>query len=246
MITKERIGQLATQLQTSQQNIVREYCQHLFLSHFYSQNDADKVLFKGGTALRIVFKSPRFSEDLDFSAVSNINKGSVENLFTSTLADIEKLGIRMDFEESKDTLEGYLGIAIFQINSFAPVKISIEVSFRDVTKPIDPEPSVINSDFVPTYTLFTLPLRVLVQEKMQALLSRHRPGDFYDVYIILRSNYMKPEDKKVFLPQVKQIIATSDVNFKSELEQFLPADNQQIIRDFKKTLMTEIDRNLGQ
>ena len=27
-----------------------------------------KNAFKGGTALRIIFKSPRFSEDLDFSA----------------------------------------------------------------------------------------------------------------------------------------------------------------------------------
>ena len=39
----------------------------IFLSYLYQEPGSEKLLFKGGTALRIVFKSPRFSEDLDFS-----------------------------------------------------------------------------------------------------------------------------------------------------------------------------------
>src|SRR3989338_8358551 len=68
MITRQFITELSTKNQTSEQNIAREYCQHLFLSYLYRNVVAEKLLFKGGTALKIVFKSPRFSEDLDFSA----------------------------------------------------------------------------------------------------------------------------------------------------------------------------------
>jgi len=52
-------------------NIVREYFQHVFLGELYKLSNAEKLLFKGGTALRIVYGSPRFSEDLDFTRVIN-------------------------------------------------------------------------------------------------------------------------------------------------------------------------------
>ena len=48
-------------------NIVREYFQNVFLAKLYTLSEAEKMLFKGGTALRILYGSPRFSEDLDFS-----------------------------------------------------------------------------------------------------------------------------------------------------------------------------------
>ncbi len=68
MLNKETLQKLAIQYQTSLfPNIVREYFQHLFLSELYKFPDGEKMLFKGGTALRVIYGSPRFSEDLDFS-----------------------------------------------------------------------------------------------------------------------------------------------------------------------------------
>ena len=61
MISRQFITDLSTKYQTSEQNIAREYCQHLFLSYLYRLKGGEKMLFKGGTALRIVFQSPRFS-----------------------------------------------------------------------------------------------------------------------------------------------------------------------------------------
>ncbi|MDI6689725.1 MAG: nucleotidyl transferase AbiEii/AbiGii toxin family protein [Actinomycetota bacterium] len=65
MITKDAIKRFATKAQTSDLNVAREYCQHLFLSYFYQQKGSEKLLFKDGTALKIIYGSPRFSEDLD-------------------------------------------------------------------------------------------------------------------------------------------------------------------------------------
>ncbi len=71
MITVETIEKLARQSQMSVfPNVVREYFQHVFLSKLYVLPESEQLLFKGGTALRIVYGSPRFSEDLDFSLVS--------------------------------------------------------------------------------------------------------------------------------------------------------------------------------
>ena len=74
-------------------NIVREYFQHIFLGELYKLPDAEKLLFKGGTALRIIYGSPRFSEDLDFSLFGLSHhevKSFVEGLFIKILAEIEK------------------------------------------------------------------------------------------------------------------------------------------------------------
>src|SRR3990167_4379162 len=102
MLNIKNLEKFTKQVQTSMENIVREYCQHLFLSYLYQQPGSERLLFKGGTALRIVFKSPRFSEDLDFTGV-NITQDEVEEVFTNTLADIENTGIHVELEEGKTT-----------------------------------------------------------------------------------------------------------------------------------------------
>jgi len=55
MMTRQFITELSTKYQTSEQNIAREYCQHLFLSYLYRKKESEKLLFKGGTALRVIF-----------------------------------------------------------------------------------------------------------------------------------------------------------------------------------------------
>ena len=67
MLGRDNLEKFTKLQQTSVQNVVREYCQHLFLSFLYQNPGSEKLLFKGGTALRIILKSPRFSEDLDFT-----------------------------------------------------------------------------------------------------------------------------------------------------------------------------------
>src|SRR3989344_1436129 len=100
MITNETLQKLATQYQTGvSPNIAREYFQHVFLSELYKLPEAENLLFKGGTALRIIYGSPRFSEDLDFSVFKiapRETKKFVEDLFVHVLTEIELLGIRVE------------------------------------------------------------------------------------------------------------------------------------------------------
>ena len=63
MISIAKIKELATKYQTTELNVIREYFQHLFLSYFYQQSTAGSIYFKGGTAMRTIYRSPRFSDD---------------------------------------------------------------------------------------------------------------------------------------------------------------------------------------
>ena len=63
MLTYERLLIIQNKFQTTTDNVHREYAQHLFLSSLYQIENSNKILFKGGTAYRLAYKSPRFSEE---------------------------------------------------------------------------------------------------------------------------------------------------------------------------------------
>lgn len=236
MIAKDQIRKLSNQYQTTEVNVLREYFQHLFLSYFYQQIQTNNIFFKGGTALRLVYKSPRFSEDLDFSADLS-GKREIEQVLEQTLANIEKEGIPTDLQEATSTTGGYLATILFQKDP--GVAIQLEISLRQGEK--RGELATIINDFIPGYTIFGLEQSQLIDEKIQALLARQKPRDFYDLYFILRANLLPPQ-KKGILPQALAALNSTDINFETELKQFLPKTHWAIIRDFKNTLEREINR----
>ena len=101
MLAQDEIKRLSLRLQTTELNIRREFIQHQFLRFFYQQPNAQKFFFKGGTALRIAYQSPRFSEDLDFDSRLSFNE--LERAIQSTLELMDKDGIMSEILESKKT-----------------------------------------------------------------------------------------------------------------------------------------------
>ena len=131
MIENRQVQKLAQTWQTTIDNVTREYFQQLFLSRLYQEKGSDSLFFKGGTALRIIWQSPRFSEDLDFTGVNITIKG-IETLMEGALAKIEMEGIQTEIIESKSTSGGYL--AIFQFNaSEYKSQIQVEISLRTLS-----------------------------------------------------------------------------------------------------------------
>lgn len=236
MISQEQINILANKYQTTQLNTRREYFQHLFLSYFYQQPQSEAIYFKGGTALRIIYQSPRFSEDLDFSTISDT--ALIEQAIIQTLAAIEKTGINTHLQEAKKTSGGYLAGVTFQLLE-QTVSILLQISLRQGKN--KGEVITIASDFIPPYIVMSLSKEQLIHEKIQALLQRHKPRDFYDLYFILRSNLM-PKELMAILPKALKTLKDSDLNFEAELKQFLPKSHWLIIRNFRETLEQEMER----
>lgn len=241
MLNIKNLEKFTNQTQTSIQNVVREYCQHLFLSFLYQQAGSEKLLFKGGTALRIVFHSPRFSEDLDFTGV-NITQTEVEEIFINTLANIEHTGMRIELKEGKPTTGGYLGIAIFYAYNKI-ISIKIEVSLRR-GKGATGARVLIENDYIPAFTLVHLPKEEIIKGKIQALINRHKPRDFYDYFFLLSGNYPLVKEK-ANLVQVLALLKKTKINFRGELREFLPAGQVMHLKDFNSVLEQKILSFLG-
>ena len=251
MITNEALEKLARHYQTGVfPNIVREYFQHVFLKELYKLKEAWQMLFKGGTALRIIYGSPRFSEDLDFSLFGVAQpqiKFFVEGLFVRVLAEMERIGIKVEIgEKSNATTGGYFGMATFKMPEYQPVSVEINISTRNGRDMLGEVDSVAN-DFVPTFTIVHLPQNELVEEKIfGALRERKKPRDFYDLYFMMRKGMLSSEQKNK-LSEIKNEIINSakQIDFRGELGAFLPVDQQAIIRDFIRALEAEISRQLS-
>jgi predicted nucleotidyltransferase component of viral defense system len=150
-------------------------------------------------------------------------------------------GMDVDVLESTKTSGGYLAIiAVKNIGDF--IKIQLEISFRQTL--IKGEVFSIANDFVPSYPLQSLKTDQLVEGKLQALFDRHKARDFYDLYFLLRANLLTLEQKRN-LTNIKKLLQQTNIGFNRELSLFLPRSQALIIRNFKKSLLQEIERNIS-
>ncbi len=241
MLSIKNLEKFTNQAQTSIENVVREYCQHLFLSYLYKQPGSERILFKGGTALRIIFNSPRYSEDLDFTGV-NITQKEVEEIFVNVLANLENTGIKVELEEGKPTTGGYLGIVKFYAYE-KTITVQIEISLRKGKKS-GITSALIENEYIPAYTVVHLPQEEIIKGKLEALFNRHKPRDFYDYFFLLSGNYPLVKEKEN-LKAVLKLIKETKIDFKGELKRFLPKSHVMHLRDFKKILEQKIMTFLG-
>ena len=238
MLDNRYLTKLAVKQQTTEVNIRREYVQHLLLSYLYQQPAGENLFFKGGTALRLVHQSPRFSEDLDFDA--SVHRRTVwEKAVETVLVSLAAEGAGVDIRESKLTSGGYLAIPVFNLGG-SEVAIKLEISFRKEEK-LSGEIFAVANDFIPVYPIKALRSDQLAAGKLHALLERAKARDFYDLYFLLRGNLLTAFQKKQ-LPEILQQLRRSRLGFKQELKLFLPKNQWLLVKDFKAILEREISQ----
>lgn len=240
MISSDFINQKAVSSQIDRYTIIREYVQLLFLRYFYERQREIKAFFKGGTALRFLFNSFRFSEDLDFTCV-----GPMKKIKKSLREDIlPKLGAESGFKilvkDEKVFEEVGVGYRlVLQPNELIrqPLGIRLDFSFRE--KPIEAEVSAVS---VYDYPISPFPLvthlskKEILAEKVRAVLVRRTPRDLFDLWFLLKQGTLLEWDfvikKMKYYPKVKfdkEILKREIQKFKPEelkkdLNQFLPAN----------------------
>lgn len=239
MIDESFLREYATQRRTSFLNVAREYLQHLFLTNFYRRKESENFLFKGGTALKLVFGSPRFSEDVDFAAISNSK--IYEKLLEGVLEDFFREGINSDLVESKPTSGGHLAILKFRLFG-ENIKVRNEISFRKEGVKAG-EPFVIAPEIVPSYTVYLLPKEKLVSGKIRALLAREKPRDFFDLYFIFRKDELRRviKFKKGQREEILTLLEKQDKKrLERELKVLLPIDFWKVIKDLPQAIKKEL------
>lgn len=236
MLSARSLKEFTKKFFTTETNVLREYLQNILLSYLYQLKNSNQMAFKGGTALRLLYGSPRFSEDLDFS--SDLSGYFIEKLLSDLMEKIKKESLEFTCEESKTTTGGYFAIYRFFILD-QEIAIEFNISLRDTTKP---EPILVTTPLLPSYQCLTLPIEKLVWEKCDALLRRKKPRDFFDLYFLLRERRGLPEIIKLKAKLLKEVKKLEGRALRNELKLLLPVTHQGILKDFPRLLATELER----
>jgi len=254
MITKEQAYLLAKKYKINESIILREYLQLFFLKELYSENESKKVFFKGGTCLRLIYDSPRFSEDLDFTVELK------EDFFIDFIAGLfKKISKKetIDFRERK-TIAGKRFLltanpALFSYESF----INLDFSFRE--KILEPEKSIIKTDYPVLFTsyIYNLSKKEIFAEKIRALLTRKtvEGRDIYDIWYLLNQGVkvdnalinkkLKYYDLKLDKNGVlKRVESFSKKDFILDLRPFVAIGERDRLGDFFDYVKKYLQKNL--
>ena len=125
---KSAAVELSKKIQISMDYLVREEYEMIFLKEIGESEFSPKLIFKGGTALRLAYNSPRFSEDLDFNLIGEMDKAS----FLELLTKISKKYPGITGIESIEKFYTVFALAKINVEYLGlPFSIKIEVSKRE-------------------------------------------------------------------------------------------------------------------
>ncbi|MCL4362276.1 nucleotidyl transferase AbiEii/AbiGii toxin family protein [Candidatus Parvarchaeota archaeon] len=162
----------------------KKYIQTLILRAI---SNSASLVFKGGTALFLLYGLNRFSEDLDFTATSNLD-------FTGLLKEVsdslQLMNIRNETMEY-DSIAGFSG----RIKAYGPLNsnerdacfVKIDISTREKIS-LKADLKEIDSNF-PDLLPFSLQVMneaEILAEKTRAVITRNQARDVYDLYFLLK------------------------------------------------------------
>lgn len=254
MITKEQVYLLAKKYKINESIILREYLQLFFLNELYSENKSKEIFFKGGTCLRLIYGSPRFSEDLDFTV--KLKEKKFIDFITGLFKKISKKET-IDFKERKTVARKRFLLkanpALFPYESF----INLDFSFRE--KILEPKKSIIKTDYPVLFTsyIYNLSEKEIFAEKIRALLTRKitKGRDIYDIWYLLNRGvkidnnlinkklkyYNLKLDKNSVLEKIKNL---SKKDFILDLQPFVDVNERNKLEDFFNYVKKYLQKNL--
>lgn len=184
MISREEIEALARINRVSPYFQEKHYLMSLVLSSIYSQV-SDELVFKGGTYLWFFHKLPRASEDLDFTAVGDLD---LERVAGVVVDDLEAYGIKVLRKDETGHVSFNTKLAMEgpRFDGVNRNHIRLKVSQRsDLTR--QPRFVAFRSPYseVPNFTLLGMDLVEVMAEKTRAMLRRNRARDMFDVHHLI-------------------------------------------------------------
>ena len=178
------------------ENILREYVQCKILEIIFDSKIADSLSFIGGTALRIIYGTSRFSEDIDFDNFNLLEKDffEVSELVKSRL-ELEGFNVEIQTASKHNTYHYFIKFPslLYQnkLSAHITEKILVKVDTQAQEFSYTPEKKLLKKFDVLTQINVT-PIDVLLSMKINAIFNRKRVQgrDFYDIAFIC--NKTKP------------------------------------------------------
>lgn len=215
-------------LQISPVEIIREEKEIFILDRLSQSNLGGKIIFKGGTALRLIYGSPRFSQDLDFSLMEHISFFQFKNVLKEIESEQPEIELKDIYEKRKTIFGLFLVDSILLKQHFS---IKIEISKRD--KPFKKGEwnlmAVRSPVSILTPLVYTCSLQRIVFEKQIAIKTRSEPRDYFDLWWLGEKLGKKI---KILKPKIHP------AKFKGEINQLLP----KYLKDWSKDFLQQYER----
>ncbi len=233
-MTENQLIEYIDELGISRDQILREEAEMDILLEFSKDKLSAKMLFYGGTALRLVYGSPRFSEDIDLLIIKKTTFKEFAN-FAKNLVNKYNNWTLKDLKNKRQTMFALINIKDSKLKHNFSIKI--EVHKFGLDSQIKTELSLIKSPVSINEPLLLVPtIKELKKQKKLALAQRKKGRDIFDLWYIskiLRENFVL-EGR---IPFYKKR------NFENELKVFLPKKYYPIIGQLYEQLKKANTKN---
>jgi predicted nucleotidyltransferase component of viral defense system len=167
-------------------HILKEYLQYRILNIVFSSKYGDRLIFMGGTCIRIVHGNDRFSEDIDLDNF-DLTEENFSDLMNIVKLELEKEGISVEIRNTfKAVYHCYIKFPqILFDNKLSPLKdekILIQIdSFKLKKKPGTVLKIISKFDVFAEIKVY--PMEIALAQKIHALVERKRfkGRDIYDI-----------------------------------------------------------------
>jgi len=217
--------ELSQQLKIALEHVVREEYELLILRNLMESALGNALVFKGGTALRLAYDSPRFSDDLDFSLLTSVPEEVFVHVAETVAGSlpqvtlVEALSKRFTLFALYNVRESYLPYAF---------SVKLEVFTRPETweRGRDFDLRLLSSPITPISVLAQVAtLERMWTDKQAALAARRQPRDLYDLWFIAQKL------RRAFTPDLSDFDRKA---IRRELRKYLPTSHWQVIEQWSE------------
>lgn len=250
MLNKEIAKDLSKKLKIDLFTIYREHFQLLFLKYFYNQKGSEKIYFKGGTAIRFLFGSFRFSEDLDFTSL--LSEEKIQIIIDRTLNDLNREVGKIVFKREKSIANSFSGRIFQHLPEFnLPITVRLDFSLRE--KPIFVDSSYLETIFPvgPYPQISHFKIEEIMAEKIRAIITRVRGRDIFDLWFLFSKEipidwdlvnkkmalYKRKTDLKELIKRIQEI---PQDEIKDDLTKFLPLSHRKMVGEIKEMTLEKL------
>lgn len=223
----EELKKYRAELKISEDKIIREEAEMQFLNELSNNDISSKLAFYGGTALRLAYDSPRFSEDIDLINIKKIN-------FSEFKAFIELVSKKLNWKLSDLKDKRNTAFALFKLRDEKlkhPFSLKIELRKTTSKTKLETNLNLIKSPVSVFNPLLLVPtLKTLKKLKEDAIEDRKKARDIFDLWYIsqsLRINFELPQNTPIFKKR----------EFENELKVFLPLKYKPIINQLYEKIV---------
>jgi predicted nucleotidyltransferase component of viral defense system len=194
--------------------VLLEYLQHELLDSLYKHKRSEYLSFMGGTAIRIVYGSSRFSEDLDFDNFG-LAFPDFEALAQEAVKDMEQKGFEVEFRNvEKGAYHCYIKFPrlLYEnaLSGHSDRKVLIRIDATAKNPHVTPRNFILDK-FDIYRSILVNPPEVILSQKLIALLERKRAKgrDIYDISYLMG----------ITAPDVKYLTKERGIKNKEELKE---------------------------